>query len=65
VVGTGGAYYTPFLWTQPHSEMRDSSRLGVLKLVLGEGRYEWELLEARYDGFPNGQAPDRGAGQCH
>ena len=65
VVGTGGAYATPFLWPLDNSEMRDNSRLGVLKLELGEGRYTWEFLEARYDGFPNGQAPDRGAGTCH
>ncbi len=45
--------------------MRDNSRFGVLKLELGDGRYSWEFLEAAYDGFPNGQAPDRGAGRCH
>lgn len=65
VVGTGGAFYTPFRWPLQHSEMRDNSRMGVLKLVLGDGGYAWEFLEASYDGFPNGQAPDRGAGQCH
>ncbi len=65
VVGTGGAYSTPFLFSQPNSEMRDGDRTGVLKLVLGEQGYTWEFLEASYDGFPNGQAPDRGAGPCH
>ncbi len=65
VVGTGGAYYTPFKMPIENSEMRDNSRFGVLKLVLREASYEWEFLEASYDGFPNGQAPDRGAGKCH
>ena len=66
VIGTGGAYATPFLLPLKNSEMRDNSRTGVLKLVLREASYEWEFLEASYDGFPYGQhAPDRGSGQCH
>lgn len=65
VVGTGGAYATPFLSTRANSEMRDNSRTGVLKLVLGEAGYQWEFLEASFHGFPLGQEPDRGAGQCH
>lgn len=65
VVGTGGAYYTPFKFPIINSEMRDNSRFGVLRLVLRDASYEWEFLEASYDGFPNGQAPDRGAGKCH
>jgi 3',5'-cyclic AMP phosphodiesterase CpdA len=65
VVGTGGAYPTPFLLTVPNSEMRDSGRTGVLRLRLLEGRYEWEFLEsARLTtlGLP---APDRGSDVCH
>ena len=65
VVGTGGAYATPFLWPRANSEVRDANRSGVLKLVLGERGYTWEFLEATYDGFPNGQPPDRGSGTCH
>jgi 3',5'-cyclic AMP phosphodiesterase CpdA len=65
VVGTGGAYATPFLWPLKNSEMRDNSRTGVLKLVLRDTSYEWEFLEASYDGFPYGSHPDRGTGQCH
>ena len=64
VVGTGGAYSTPFLWPLPHSEVRDNNRKGVLKLQLLDGSYAWEFLEAEYDGFPNGPEPDRGADQC-
>jgi 3',5'-cyclic AMP phosphodiesterase CpdA len=65
VVGTGGAYPTPFLLTAPNSEMRDSGRTGVLRLRLLDGRYEWEFLEsARLTtlGLP---APDRGGDVCH
>lgn len=65
VVGTGGAYATPFLLPLRNSEMRDNSRTGVLRLVLKERAYEWAFLEADYQGFPNGNAPDRGEGQCH
>ena len=65
VVGTGGAFLTPFLLPLRNSEMRDNSRSGVLKLVLQDGGYAWEFLEAAYDGFPNGNAPDRGQGKCH
>ena len=65
VAGTGGAYATPFLWARPNSEVRYANRSGVLKLVLGERGYTWEFLEATYDGFPNGQPPDRGRGTCH
>jgi hypothetical protein len=65
VVGTGGAYPTPFLFTVNNSEMRDSGRTGVLRLRLLDGRYEWEFLEsARLTslGLP---APDRGSDTCH
>jgi 3',5'-cyclic AMP phosphodiesterase CpdA len=65
VVGTGGAYTTPFLRREAHSEVRDASRTGVLKIMLRDAGYAWEFLEASYDGFPNGQPPDRGEGRCH
>ena len=65
VVGTGGAYTTPFLRIEPHSEVRDASRTGVLKLTLRADGYAWQFLEASYDGFPNGPGPDRGEDQCH
>ncbi|HEY1231580.1 MAG TPA: metallophosphoesterase [Ramlibacter sp.] len=65
VVGTGGAYPTPFLFTVKNSEMRDSGRTGVLRLRLLDGRYEWEFLESgRLTplGLP---PPDRGSDVCH
>lgn len=65
VAGTGGAFMTPFLLPLANSEVRDNSRSGVLRLRLHEGGYDWEFLEAEYEGFPNGNAPDRGEGKCH
>jgi 3',5'-cyclic AMP phosphodiesterase CpdA len=65
VVGTGGAFATPFLWPLPNSEARDSNHDGVLKLVLGEDGYSWEFLQARAYNDASGVAPDRGAVRCH
>jgi hypothetical protein len=65
VVGSGGAYPTPFLWTVAHSEVRDSSQDGVLRLRLLDGGYEWEFVPASPDAVPAGARPDRGSGQCH
>jgi hypothetical protein len=65
VVGTGGAYPTPFLLTADHSEMRDNGRTGVLRLRLLDGRYEWEFLESGRL-TPLGLPPtDRGSDVCH
>jgi hypothetical protein len=65
VVGTGGAYATPFLRLRPHSEARDASRNAVLRLRLHAGGYDWELLEAAPSALPNASPPDRGSGRCH
>jgi 3',5'-cyclic AMP phosphodiesterase CpdA len=65
VVGTGGAYTTPFLRHERHSEVRDANRTGVLKVELRADGYAWTFLEASYDGFLNGQQPDRGEDKCH
>ncbi|MES2261104.1 MAG: metallophosphoesterase [Pseudomonadota bacterium] len=69
VVGTGGAYLTPFRWTEAHSAARDNRRHGVLKLVLGAGSYSWEFLAADAAGpapdFPEPQENDSGSARCH
>jgi hypothetical protein len=65
VVGTGGAYASPFLLPVAHSEARDASRNAVLKLRLYAGGYDWELLEATPPALPNASPPDRGSGRCH
>jgi 3',5'-cyclic AMP phosphodiesterase CpdA len=63
VAGTGGAFPTPFLLARPNSEARDSNHMGVLKLVLKDGGYDWEFLAAS-NGDP-GWLPDRGSARCH
>jgi 3',5'-cyclic AMP phosphodiesterase CpdA len=63
VVGTGGAYATPFAWAIANSEVRDASHFGVLRLRLLDGAYEWEFLAA--GPAQPGDQPDRGHGQCH
>jgi hypothetical protein len=65
VVGTGGAYPTPFLLALPNSEMRDNGRTGVLRLRLLEGRYEWEFLESARLTPLALPAPDHGSDVCH
>lgn len=65
VVGTGGGAPSWFRASLPNSEARDSSRYGVLRLVLREDGYDWEFLEARHTGLPGPDLPDRGSGSCH
>ncbi|SFD73292.1 metallophosphoesterase family protein [Massilia yuzhufengensis] len=65
VVGTGGAYATPFLQLTPNSEVRDASLDGVLALRLLEGGYEWRFLPADPRRVPAGATPDHGRGVCH
>jgi 3',5'-cyclic AMP phosphodiesterase CpdA len=65
VVGTGGAYPTPFLLPVKHSETRDASRNGVLRLRLYAGRYDWQFLEATPPQLPNASPPDHGSSVCH
>jgi 3',5'-cyclic AMP phosphodiesterase CpdA len=68
VVGTGGAYPTPFLLPVAHSEVRDSNRTGVLRLHLYAGGYGWEFVEsARVSQTPmlDPAPPDRGSAACH
>lgn len=65
VVGTGGAFLTPFARTRPNSEHRDSNHSGVLRLRLFDGGYEWEFLEALRSGPQQGSWADRGSGACH
>jgi 3',5'-cyclic AMP phosphodiesterase CpdA len=63
VVGTGGAYPTPFLWTAANSEVRDANSMGVLRIALQDGAYEWTFLPA--GPLPPGAQPDHGRGRCH
>ncbi|WP_051293666.1 metallophosphoesterase family protein [Pseudoduganella violaceinigra] len=68
VVGTGGAFLTPFLWINSQSEARFNWRTGVLKLVLKESGYEWEFLAVApktEPEHPQQEARDSGAANCH
>jgi hypothetical protein len=65
VVGTGGAYATPFLQFTPHSEVREAGYDGVLALRLLDGAYEWRFLPADPNRVPPGATPDHGRGICH
>jgi len=65
VVGSGGAFATPFLWTKANSEVRDANHDGVLELRLLEDGYEWRFLPAAPERLPAGAASDHGSGACH
>ena len=59
VVGTGGGGVYRFKTIAPHSEVRDNSAYGVLKLVLLPGRYEWTFVAVEGQSFT-----DAGTGTC-
>ena len=65
VVGTGGAYATPFLQFTPNSEVREASYDGVLELRLLDGAYAWRFLPADPSRVPPGATLDHGRGSCH
>ena len=59
-VGTGGAPLYSFGSTiQPNSERRDNTSMGVLKLTLKAGGYDWQFIAA------TGSFTDSGSGNCH
>ena len=60
VVGNGGAKLTPMGPTKRNSEAQTNALLGVLRLQLKGGAYDWAFLPA------DGSAPrDSGSGVCH
>lgn len=65
VVGTGGAYATPFLQLTANSEVREASYDGVLALRLLDGAYEWRFLPADPARVRPGATPDHGRASCH
>lgn len=65
VVGTGGAYATPFLRIRDNSEVREASFDGVLRLRLLSGGYEWQFLAAEPERIPAGARLDSGSARCH
>jgi hypothetical protein len=59
-VGTGGAGLYPFKSIiEPNSEKRNNTSLGVLKLTLRTGGYDWQFIPA------TGSFADSGSGTCH
>jgi alkaline phosphatase len=60
VVGTGGNDAYGFGNAVPTSERRATDLLGVIRLDLKPGRYEWRFVSAEGDDFT-----DRGTGECH
>jgi hypothetical protein len=65
VVGTGGAYATPFLRIRDNSEVREASFDGVLRLRLLDDGYAWQFLAAEPERVPAGARLDRGSAPCH
>ena len=65
VVGTGGAYATPFIFFAPNSEVREASYDGVLALRLLDGAYEWRFLAADPGKVPVAARLDHGRSTCH
>jgi hypothetical protein len=59
-VGTGGAPLYEFKTILPNSEVRDNTTHGVIKLSLGDQRYEWEFVPAA-----GGSFTDSGSENCH
>jgi hypothetical protein len=60
VVGTGGRERRKLRKTAPHSEVRDRSTYGVLRLNLHPGSYDWEFVP-----IAGGEFRDSGHGACH
>ena len=58
-VGTGGAALYSFGVIQPNSERRNNTSMGVLKLTLKSGGYDWQFIPA------TGSFTDSGSGICH
>jgi hypothetical protein len=60
VVGTGGAYITPFTAPKPNSRIRRSDTWGLLELTLHRGSYSWRFESE------DGDVLDRGGPvACH
>jgi len=60
VVGTGGAKLTQLFLRKPHSEIRDNTTPGVLRMVLKDVSYAWEFLP-----IAGGSFTDQGEALCH
>jgi hypothetical protein len=60
IVATGGHTLNPFGKPLPNSEYRYNSTWGVVRFILGQGKYSWQLVPV------GGGAPvDPGSATCH
>ena len=60
VVGTGGAEFYNFPTIRAHSEVRQNTTHGVIKLTLRADAYAWEFVPVA-----GGTFRDAGSGRCH
>ena len=60
VVGTGGAFFTPFGARIANSEIRNGTTYGVLMLTLHPASYDWQFVPEA-----GGSFRDSGSGSCH
>jgi hypothetical protein len=60
VVGTGGAFFTPFGARIANSQIRNGSTYGVLMLTLHPASYDWQFVPEAGASFT-----DSGSGSCH
>jgi hypothetical protein len=60
VVGSGGVNHYGFKAPQPHSQVRNATAFGVLKLTLHPSGYDWRFISVPGKGFT-----DAGSGSCH
>lgn len=60
VVGTGGAYFRPFLNLLPESEANKSFAFGVLRFTLRPDSYDWKFIP-----IEGVEYEDSGSGVCH
>jgi hypothetical protein len=60
VVGTGGKSLYPWGAIHPHSQVRNNTALGVLKLTLHATSYDWQFVPEAGKSFT-----DTGSGTCH
>ncbi|MFL5844044.1 MAG: hypothetical protein ACJ762_05060 [Solirubrobacteraceae bacterium] len=59
-IGVGGGTRKPANGTIPSSQKRIESTLGLLKMTLGRGRFDWRFISASAD-----PATDAGSDVCH
>jgi len=67
VIGTGGAFLTPFRIKARGGEVRQGTDHGVLQLVLRDDGYDWEFLGVprSWSESPAPDVNDRGSAACH